>query len=256
MQKHPSRRHQPKLFEGLRANDLDGLISPKFTVDQYKSKMGNDEDVAVIAFKVKDKFPAIDLMEFIEKGYSAVLDADMSTGEEKDGQYRVFVEFKRDRKLPEELDKLIKGISQLCKYDAWRFRFYKDADSHEFTKESIEKFIPLTAEDYKERIKKRTIDDIKEILNQGATDVKDIDESLNVTISKPYAGDLKFRLDAIGSYNELSSYLGGGLQLDESSNSQLLYLEKYLGNYEINKIDNKFLIRNKDKAIIISKDSW
>jgi hypothetical protein len=50
--------------------------------------------------------------------------------------------------------------------------------------------------------------------------------------------------------------LQGGIQLDEASRGQTLYLEKYLGNYDINKIGNKFLIRNNDKAVIISKGDW
>ena len=93
-----SNQLRPKLFEGLRGGDLEGLVSDRFTVDQYKSKMGNDADILVMAFKVTDKFPATDLMEFIEKGYPYVLDADMSTGEEKDGEYRVFVELEREEK--------------------------------------------------------------------------------------------------------------------------------------------------------------
>ena len=64
MQKFQQR--QPKLFEGLRTNDLKDQIDPLFTVDQYKSKMGEDKNVVVVAFKVYDKYPAIDLMEFIE----------------------------------------------------------------------------------------------------------------------------------------------------------------------------------------------
>ena len=35
-----------------------------------------------------------------------------------------------------------------------------------------------------------------------------------------------------------------------------MYLNKYLGNYDINKIENHFLIRNGDRAIILSKEIW
>ena len=253
---NPHRHQQSKLFEGLRSGDLNDMVSPKFTIDQYKSKMGEDKAVIVVSFKVVDKFPAIDLMEFIEKGYPFVLDADMSAGEEKDGQYRVFIEFERNKKFPEDFDKMMRGMSQLCKCDNWRFKYYKDADSHDYNKESIEKFVPLNKEDYSIRVKHRTIDEIEQVLDQGTTEVLDVDESYNITFSKPFSGNLKAKIDAIGSYKDLSKELVGGLQLDESSNSQTLFLEKYLGNYEINKIDNKFLIRNQDKAIIISNVNW
>jgi len=53
--------------------------------------MGEDRDIVVLGFHVRDKNPAADLMEFIERGYTYILDADMSTGEESDGQYQVFV---------------------------------------------------------------------------------------------------------------------------------------------------------------------
>ena len=63
-------------------------------------------------------------------------------------------------------------------------------------------------------------------------------------------------LDAIGEYNTLKNALRGGLQLDESSRSQVTYLNKYLGNYDISKIENHFLIRNGERAVILAKHSW
>ena len=38
--------------------------------------------------------PAIDMMEFIEKGYPFILDADISAGEENDGQYKCLLKLK------------------------------------------------------------------------------------------------------------------------------------------------------------------
>ena len=35
-----------------------------------------------------------------------------------------------------------------------------------------------------------------------------------------------------------------------------VFLEKYLGNYEIHKINNKFILKNGDKAMIFRKDMW
>jgi hypothetical protein len=36
----------------------------------------------------------------------------------------------------------------------------------------------------------------------------------------------------------------------------MFFLAKYIGNYDINKIGNKFLIRNGDRAVVIEKDRW
>jgi len=112
------------LSEGMKPGDLDTFVSEIFTIDKFKSKMGEDEDISVIAFRVKDKNVAIDLMEFIEKGYEFVLDADMSSGEEYDGQYQVFVELKRTNKLFEEINKLLLGVTRLTNIEDWQFKYY------------------------------------------------------------------------------------------------------------------------------------
>ena len=62
--------------EGLKAGDLDGVVSKRFSVDQFKSKMGEDRNIMVLAFTVDGMAPAKDLERFAETGYKAVLDAD------------------------------------------------------------------------------------------------------------------------------------------------------------------------------------
>ena len=245
-----------KLSEGLRSGDLSQLVSDKITIDQYKSKMGRDEDVAVIAFRVEDKFPAIDLMEFIEKGYPDILDADMSAGEESTGDYAVFVELERNDKLPKVLLDLLQGVGQLCDIKTWKFKFFKDVMSLDATEDNIQQYIPLTAEDYNLRVKEQGKADISSVLDQGATTVDELDENSVATIVKPFASPLKLKIEHIGTYDELKDQIPGGIQLDESSRGQVLFLEKYLGNYEIYKINEKFLIRNGNKALICSKKDW
>ena len=70
-----------QLNEGLRPLDLKEMIHSTFKVDTYSSKMGEDKDVCVLTFEVRDRQPAKDLMEFLEKGFTYVLDADVSSGE-------------------------------------------------------------------------------------------------------------------------------------------------------------------------------
>jgi len=62
-------QNNQQLNEGLRPDDLTELVYPIFEVDSFRSKMGEDQDVCVVSFKVTDRAPAKDLMEFIEKGY-------------------------------------------------------------------------------------------------------------------------------------------------------------------------------------------
>ena len=63
-------------------------------------------------------------------------------------------------------------------------------------------------------------------------------------------------LIALGAYDEIKEQIPGAIQLDEASRSQANFLEKYLGNYEIHKINGRFLIRNGMKGMIVKKDHW
>jgi hypothetical protein len=239
-----------QLNEGLRSQDLKDLVDELFTVDQYRSKMGEDKDVVVLGFSVTEKNPAADLMEFLERGYQFILDADMSSGEEHDGRYQVFVEIERTENLPGQLEDLLRGVSQLTDIREWRFRYQKSPKSVEYTKDMIREHVPLTPGEYEQKVMEFKSTDVKEFFDQGSAEVE-LDENNNLTFSKPYSGDVKAKFISIGEYDLVKDTVPGALSLDEASQGQTVFLEKYLGNYEINKIGDKFLIRNKNKAVVI-----
>lgn len=243
------------LKEGLRSGDLREFINPLFTVDQYKSKMGEDSDVVVLGFRVREKHPALDLMEFMEKGYPFILDADISAGEEHDGQYQVFVEIKRSPELPEQMRQLMKGIGQLCSQDNWRFRYQRADHSVEFNEDSVSKTIPLTPDAYKQKVLEFKNADVNNFFDQGSVEVS-LDENNTLTFSKPYSGNVNAKLIALGDYESIKDSIPGKISMDESSQSQVLFLTKYLGRYDIDKIGDKFLIRNNDRAMVIEKNRW
>jgi len=246
---------QRKLNESLRSGDLKNYVSEIFTVDQYKSKMGEDSDVIVLGFHVREKEPAIDMMEFIEKGYNFILDADMSAGEEHDGKYQVFVEIQRTPELKTQLRELLNGVGQLCSCYEWKFRYQKSPNSLEFNEENITEAIPMTKDDYERKVMEIKNVDVKEFFDQGIVDVA-LESDNNLIFSKPYAGDIAAKFIAIGDYEDVKKTVPGPLSLDESSQSQMFFLAKYIGNYEINKIGNKFLIRNGNRAVVLEKDRW
>lgn len=218
--------------------------------------MGQDSDVIVLGFKVNDKHPAIDLMEFIEKGYSFVLDADMSSGEEKDGKYQVFVEIQRTKHLPGQIRDLISGVGQLIDSTDWRFRYHKSGKSKAFSEQTLAEDVPLSEEDYKNKMLEIKGSAIKEFFDRTPFDSVQIDENNNVTISKPFSGSISLELLAMGPFKDVEDSLKGAIQLDETSQSQVNFLEKYLGPYEIHKINDKFLVRNDKTALVFKKERW
>lgn len=248
-------QYKRNLSEGLRSGDLREFVSEVFTVDQFKSKMGEDSDIVVISFRVREKHPAMDLVEFIEKGYKFILDADMSAGEENDGQYQVFVEMERTPELPSQMRDLLGGVGQLCGTKDWRFRYQKSPKSVEFNEESVVEHIPTTPEAYAAKITEIKTSDIKGFFDQGSVDIA-LESDNTLVFSRPYAGDVPVKFVAIGDYEDVKQIVPGPLSLDEASQSQMFFLAKYIGNYDINKIGNKFLIRNGNRAVVIEKDRW
>jgi len=73
----------------LEYKDLEGMMKPTIHVDEFSAKMGEDQDIVVASFFVRNENAAKDLMSWFEKGYDFVIDADKSPGEIKPGRYLV-----------------------------------------------------------------------------------------------------------------------------------------------------------------------
>ena len=142
-----------QLFEGLEYGDLKRLIHTELHIDEFKSKLGADEDTVVISFKVRGKEPAQDLVNFIEKGYEWVIDADVSSGEMDDGDFIVFIECDRTPKLAGELVEMMEDIMNATeqKPEDWRVRYYTGQEDHALDVDSLRKLIPSTAEEYQRK---------------------------------------------------------------------------------------------------------
>lgn len=147
---HSNHNHS-QLCEGLDYGDLKRLVTPVLSIDQFKSKMGDDADIVVLGFIIDGKEPAKDLMSFIERGYDWVLDADVSSGELDDGKYFVFVESERSIDAPENIDKMIDDILNLTEQskDEWKFEYQKDKSGKEISVNNLANTIPLTPDAYK-----------------------------------------------------------------------------------------------------------
>ena len=65
--RHKIKMQNNQLFEGLEQGDLARLVTRTYSIDEFKSKMGDDADIIVLAFTTADKGPAQDLMNFLKK---------------------------------------------------------------------------------------------------------------------------------------------------------------------------------------------
>jgi hypothetical protein len=102
-----------QLNEGLKHLDMEKQVVPILGIDVYKSKIGSDSEIITLNFTVKQKLVALDLAEWVEKGYDWVIDADTSPGELDNGKYLTFVEINRKTHAPDRIVEMIADLEPL-----------------------------------------------------------------------------------------------------------------------------------------------
>lgn len=245
-------QNNQQLNEGLRPMDLREMVHSMFEVDSFKSKMGEDQDVCVVSFKVKDRSPAKDLMEFIEKGYPFVLDADVSSGEDNRGEYSVFVEISRSPRLAEQIKELTYGVRKLTGIDDFKFKYYKENQVYEATEENLKNHIPKTANEYDGFMNRIRTESVKKFFSKTLMDNLTLDGDI-ITIHKPF--DKKIKLQMIKDSNTESILEGitDGYTVDEAASSEMFWLTKVLGDYSINKIGENFVFNNGSRSMLLKR---
>ena len=138
--------------EGLKAGDLEGVVSSTFSVDQYKSKMGDDRNIMVLAFSVDSLAPAKDLERFAETGYKEVMDADATPGTMGDGKHRVFVEFQRDEKVDQHIYKFLEDLKKLTNIEMFQFTYHKRDVPFEASAKNLADVLPRTPIAYTQKV--------------------------------------------------------------------------------------------------------
>jgi hypothetical protein len=247
-----SQQNNQQLNEGLRSLDLENMIHPIFEVDTFRSKMGEDRDVCVISFQVKDRNPAKDLMEFIEKGYNFVLDADVASGENSKGEYAVFVELPRTNKLAEHIKELMYGVKRLSGIDDFKFKYYKEQKELDVSEELLEKIIPTSPAKYDERMNGYKTEGIKKFFNKTLMDDLTLDGDV-ITIHKPFDKQVKLRMVKEATTDAILEGTTDAITMDESSISEIFWLTKVLGDYNINKVGDKFMFDNNGQAMLLQR---
>lgn len=240
--------HQ-QLKEGLRPLDLKEMVYDTFEVDTFRSKMGEDRDVCVVSFKVKDRSPAKDMMEFVEKGYSFVLDADVSSGEDNQGEYSVFIELNRSPSLAEEIKELTYGIKRLTGIDSFKFKYHKQDIMHEDSEDNLREHIPSSAMDYDGFVSRIRTENVKSFFNKTLMDDLSLDGTV-ITIHKPF--DQKIKLQWLNE-EDPQPVVEGAVILDDQATAETFWLTKVLGDYNINKIGESFVFTNGNKTMILKR---
>lgn len=130
---------------------MEDQIVPILGIDEYESRIGDDEDIIVLNFMIKSKEAGEDLAIWLERGYDFVIDSEVSPGEVERGKHYVFAEINRRPSSPRKIMELLNDLETLTgiKSEDWTLKIEHERVSA--SKENISKYVPLTANEYRNK---------------------------------------------------------------------------------------------------------
>ncbi|MNK54736.1 hypothetical protein D3C87_737280 [compost metagenome] len=237
------------LREGLREQDLEDLVIPMISIDEFESKV--DDDAIVIGFYVKDSEPADDLNRFIQKSPVILLDTDVSPAPNADGYFLVFVEVSRDGSFPKKLETILAEIKNLVAIEEsdWSFTCYGHDGIFEATEENVR--VLIRTESIEDLKQKAFDDDLLEFFKPSIIDDFRLDENL-LSISRNNTL-LSGELVSFGEADQLDeAILGKAVTLTEDATRSCRRWEALLGEgWEAHIIEPNLLLSNAFNANVL-----
>lgn len=146
--------------EDVKMNDLEHLVSNYISVDQYTSKV--DEDNITVAFFVNERDAMEELKDVIEKMYFIELrDIEMSESLTSDNKYLLFVELERNVSFPKILMDMIDTVNFVTNNKKWKFITFGNKEYIDLTTENIKKYVRLT------KLRDNVVEDEEESLEES-----------------------------------------------------------------------------------------
>ena len=245
-----------KINEGLKAGDLEGIVENTFSVDQFKSKMGDDKNIMVLAFICSSANGAKDLERFAEKGYKKVLDADATPGTLEDGKYRVFVEFSREESIDRTIAEFLDDLKKLTNIKEFKFTYHKRSQLFVADRKNLADVLPRTPEAYIQKVQKLKLGEIHSFFDKFDLLEFVLDNNI-ISVSKRGNQDtLKFELHSYGD-TTLILKEAKAFYIDTESMAECIHLTKFFGPYHITKTNESRFIFTKDgNSAVVSKYKW
>jgi hypothetical protein len=153
--------------------------------------------------------------------------------------------------LSEQIQELTYGIRKLTNIDDWKFKYHKSGGIVEATTEHLSSLIPSTPALYDNMVNTVKVESVKKFFNKTLMDDLTINDNI-ITIHKPFGQTVQLELL---SEDDPQSVVEGAASLDTNAMSEIFWLTKVLGDYDINKYQDKFLFTNGDQSMILKRTS-
>ena len=230
--------------------DLVHTIKDIFEIDAYQSKMGDDANIVTLSFSLTAKEPAEDLEKFLESGYDFILDSDVTSGEQSDGMYKVFVELARDKHANESIMKIMDGVAKLADLTEWKFRYYKGFRSHDLNIDNLNEHVPLDSDNYGVKVNENNLENYKNFFNKSYIEESSLIDNI-LTLKKAYADPIQFKVLDFGNKTEVLEGINESFNVDDFA--EIIFLSKYIGDYNITKYGHKLTFENKGNTLVLER---
>jgi len=233
------------LTEGLREKDLEYLVSNYVSIDQYTSKL--DDDNITVAFFINEKDAAEDLRDFIEKVfYIEIRDIEISDSLTDDNKYILFVEFERNINFPKILLDMISSVTNVTNNKDWKFKTFGMNDKADLTIENIKNNVRLS------KIRSNVNNDEEELKSKEKSsensENKKVEESFKININDR-GWKRTYLPEGYVSQEEFNKLINESETLNNRDFSEIYLIESQYPEYEVITTDtNVFLVKG-DKIL-------
>lgn len=234
--------------EGLRQNDLKYLVSNYISVDQYTSKL--DDDNITVAFFCNEKEVAEDLKDFIEKiYYIEIKDIEISDSLTDDNKFILFVEFERNINFPKMIMDIIDSINKVTGNDNWKFKTFDMNDKADLSLDNLNEYVRLS----KLRNGGEIIDKSDEKKEEKSKDKKDkkVEESFKPIVINDRGWKRTYFVKGYVSQNEMEKMIAESNTINSRDNSELYLLENMYPNCQIISTDTNVFVVNGSKILML-----
>lgn len=169
------------LNEGLDYHDLEGQLETVVSVDDYSAHMGEDCDIVTLAFIIRSERAGQDLVDWFERGYDWVLDAQVSEGELRPGRYVVFVEMSRRTTVPKRIIELLNDMETLTDIPVKDWTVNVDDEEYPAEEDVLSQVIVLSPHEYR---KEEETDD-----NEAEEGLNEVRKAAGIPVKNIYNAD-------------------------------------------------------------------
>jgi hypothetical protein len=127
-------------------------------------------------------------------------------------------------------------------------------DEYDMTQESLSRIIPPTPKEYDRHLNKVQTEGIKRFFSKTLMDDLTLDGDV-ITIHKPFNKQVKLRMVKEAATDSILEGVEDAIIMDDVSTSEVFWLTKVLGDYNINKVGDKFMFDNNGQAMLLQRMS-